>query len=338
MQKSFAICALGSANTDFNFNVVEFPKEGETIQATKSYILNGGKGSNQAVAAGRLLAGDRVLFAGQMGKDDKATGLEKEMTTSGVDLRYCRRLENADTGHAFIMINSHGENIIVIVGGANMQYDDLTQLPEEFKKAIDETKIVLLQREIPNEINLLAAKYAKENGKVIFLDLGGRDEPLPEKMIDYIDFISPNQTELARFFNVEESQITEELIKERLVKKHPNLKIILKQGSKGSRLITKDFSVGMGSAGSYNEKIAEDHKILNTVGAGDCLAGSFAVAYFEKIIEANVPESEKIFKECLLFANTAAYLSCTKDGAMNSMPTRKTVDEFFAKYLSHVQI
>jgi len=43
MQKSFAICALGSANTDFNFNVVEFPKEGETIQATKSYILNGGK-------------------------------------------------------------------------------------------------------------------------------------------------------------------------------------------------------------------------------------------------------------------------------------------------------
>jgi len=35
------------------------------------------KGSNQAVAAGRLLAGDRVLFAGQMGKDDKATGLEK---------------------------------------------------------------------------------------------------------------------------------------------------------------------------------------------------------------------------------------------------------------------
>ena len=67
------------------------------------------------------------------------------------------------------------------------------------------------------------------------------------------------------------------------MKKHPNLKIILKQGSKGSRLITKDFSVGMGSAGSYNEKIAEDHKILNTVGAGDCLAGSFAVAYFEKI-------------------------------------------------------
>lgn len=38
-----AICVLGSANCDYNFNVDTFPKEGETIQATKSYILNGGK-------------------------------------------------------------------------------------------------------------------------------------------------------------------------------------------------------------------------------------------------------------------------------------------------------
>jgi len=83
--------------------------------------------------------------------------------------------------------------------------------------------------------------------------------------------------------NIDEAQITEDLIKERLIKAHPKLKIILKQGSKGSRIITKDFSTGMGSAGSYNEQILKDYKIKNTVGAGDCLAGSFAVAYFEKI-------------------------------------------------------
>lgn len=43
-------------------------------------------------------------------------------------------------GHAFIMINSSGENIIVIVGGANMHYDDLSQLPNEYKEAIDNGK------------------------------------------------------------------------------------------------------------------------------------------------------------------------------------------------------
>ena len=43
MNKTSAICCLGSANTDYNFVVVEFPKEGETIQADKSFINNGGK-------------------------------------------------------------------------------------------------------------------------------------------------------------------------------------------------------------------------------------------------------------------------------------------------------
>lgn len=337
MQQSFAICALGSANTDFNFNVEEFPKEGETIQAVKSYVLGGGKGANQAVAVGRLLGG-KVYFAGQMGQDDKATGLEKEMTGAHVDLRYCRRLEGVDTGHAFIMINSHGENIIVIVGGANMQYSNLTTLPEEYKKAIDETHILLLQREIPNEINLLAAKYGKEKGKLVVLDFGGRDEPLPEEMISYLDIISPNQTELARLLKIDESQINEQLIKEKLVQSHPNLKVLLKQGSKGSTIITKDFSVSVNSAGNYNPEILKEYSILNTVGAGDCLDGAFAVAYFEKIIATNQAETEGALKEILLFANVAAFLSCTKEGAMKSMPTRKTVDDFFAKYLSNVKL
>lgn len=91
METSGAICVVGSANADFFFHVHEFPKEGETINATRSYNMNGGKvkiplhsylltiyikGANQAVAAGRLLGG-KVFFAGQMGQDDKAAGLEK---------------------------------------------------------------------------------------------------------------------------------------------------------------------------------------------------------------------------------------------------------------------
>ncbi len=49
-----------------------------------------------------------------MGKDDKATGLEKgtsismlvcfiqiELTSSGVDLKYCKRLDNVETGLSY---------------------------------------------------------------------------------------------------------------------------------------------------------------------------------------------------------------------------------------------
>jgi len=40
------------------------------------------------------------------------------------------------------MINSKGENVIVIVGGANMQYDDLTKLPQEYQDAINNSIFV----------------------------------------------------------------------------------------------------------------------------------------------------------------------------------------------------
>ena len=42
------------------------------------FIVNGGKGANQAVAAARLQA--KACFAGQMGKDDNATLLIKGNT------------------------------------------------------------------------------------------------------------------------------------------------------------------------------------------------------------------------------------------------------------------
>jgi len=105
------------------------------------------------------------------------------MSEAGVNLQFVRRKIGVPTGHAYIMINKKGQNIIIIVGGANMDYQDLTKLPEEFKTAIDKCKYLLLQREIPNEINLLAAKYAKEKGKFVMLDFGGRDDPFPEEML-----------------------------------------------------------------------------------------------------------------------------------------------------------
>jgi len=41
------------------------------------------------------------------------------------------------------MLNSKGQNIIIIVGGANMAYKDLTELPNEYKEAIDSCEALL---------------------------------------------------------------------------------------------------------------------------------------------------------------------------------------------------
>lgn len=39
-------------------------------------------------------------------------------------------------------------------------------------------KILLLQREIPEFVNVVAARTAKEAGTLVMLDVGGRNEPI----------------------------------------------------------------------------------------------------------------------------------------------------------------
>lgn len=76
--KAHRICVLGSANVDSFVYVKHIPVPGETIQADKYMIANGGKGANQAAAAGKL-AGS-AIFTGQVGIDDEMKNLKKEMT------------------------------------------------------------------------------------------------------------------------------------------------------------------------------------------------------------------------------------------------------------------
>ena len=55
-----------------------------------------------------------------------------------------------------------------------------------------------LQKEVPTELNALAAKYAKSKGKTVILDCGGRDDEIGPELLENLDYISPNETELLR--------------------------------------------------------------------------------------------------------------------------------------------
>jgi ribokinase len=79
-----------------------------------------------------------------------------------------------------------------------MEFSNLEDIDQDFKKVIDESHYLLLQKEIPMSLNLVAAKYAHSRGKVVILDCGGRDDPISDELLDNITYISPNETELER--------------------------------------------------------------------------------------------------------------------------------------------
>ena len=65
-------------------------------------IANGGKGANQAAAAGKLSGG--CIFTGQVGIDDEMKNLKKEMIQANVTLAW-KQLGDTHTGKAFIYVD-----------------------------------------------------------------------------------------------------------------------------------------------------------------------------------------------------------------------------------------
>jgi ribokinase len=85
-----------------------------------------------------------------------------------------RVLKGKHTGMAYITVDEQGENCIVIFGGTNMDFSS-EELEQDFRKVIEESDYLLLQKEAPMGVNLSAARHARSLGKTVILDCGGRD-------------------------------------------------------------------------------------------------------------------------------------------------------------------
>jgi len=115
----------------------------------------------------------------------------------------------------------------------------------------------------------------------VILDCGGRDDPISENLLNYLTYISPNETELLRIDeSINKENVVEE-IRKKLIEKHPNLRVLLKLGSHGASIITKDYYVQCEVATKVNPHVLDEYKIIDTVGAGDCFTGAFAVRHSE---------------------------------------------------------
>ena len=81
-----AVVILGSINMDLVVKTPRFPKPGETLTGHTFFTAPGGKGANQAVAAGKL--GVDVRMVGRVGKDVFGETFWK-YEDNGVDTNLC---------------------------------------------------------------------------------------------------------------------------------------------------------------------------------------------------------------------------------------------------------
>ena len=185
------VVVVGSANLDLVVDVATIPVAGETVLGGDLRRIPGGKGANQAVAAARL--GRRVAMIGRVGDDDAGSMLRKALDSAGVDTSGLLTTEHAPSGTALIAVGADGDNAIVVSPGANGR---LTAADVDgAADGLGGAGVVLLQLEVPLDAVMAAARNAR--GTVVLNPAPAPAAPLPAELLDRVDVIVPNQTELA---------------------------------------------------------------------------------------------------------------------------------------------
>ncbi len=158
------ITVVGSANTDLVARCERLPRAGETLTDATLERYPGGKGANQAVAAKRL--GADVRFVGKVGSDDLVL---RSMREEGVDVSGVVR-DDGETGTAVVLVDSDGENAIVVAPAANRRLR-----PEEVE--LGQPDAVMCQLEIPTEV---VGAVARAGDAFFCLNAAPARGPLPE--------------------------------------------------------------------------------------------------------------------------------------------------------------
>ena len=189
-----SVTVVGSLNEDVLVAVGRLPGRGETVIGRSAELAPGGKGANQAAAAGRL--GPGVHMVGRVGEDPAGDRQLAALADSRVNVGRVHRTPGVPTGSATIPVeDGSGENLIVVVPGANAE---LT--PEDADvESVHRAAVLLLQLEVPMETVLAAARAA--TGTVVLTP--APPQPLPAELLEHVDVLVPNEHELAQLAGAE---------------------------------------------------------------------------------------------------------------------------------------
>ena len=208
------------------------PKEGETIVGKEFQRAPGGKGANQAMAAARL--GGNVTMIGRVGDDLFGQDQIQSLRQAGIETSYITVDPEAPTGVGSITLDdSSGNNRIIIVPGANMRCtpSDVDRAEAVFEQA----DVILLQLEIPLEVNRYVLQRARKLGKpVIFNPAPAR--PLDKEMLELVTVLTPNETEAEALTGVEIRSVEDAEKAAARLREQGVETVIITLGGKGSLL------------------------------------------------------------------------------------------------------
>ena len=284
------VVVVGSLHYDIMVDAPDRPRKGETVAGYGWRPKFGGKGGNQAVASSK--AGSRVRMVGAVGNDDFGRFLVDRLASFGIDASRVRRVAEVGSGMSVAISDNAGDYGAVIVSGANLRIEP--SLVTEKELWLD-AKVLILQNEVPEPLNILAASAARAAGAIVCLNAAPY-RPMSDEFLALIDVLVVNAIEAEQLASIAVADLASARnVADHLLQRFPS--VVVTAGADG---------VAGGQKGAIAIGLpASPVELVSTHGAGDVFVGALASAI----------AGGKSFSHCLASANEAAAIHVsTREG------------------------
>ena len=310
MLKRPKILVVGSFMMDLIASTRVAPKSGETVIGLSFQTAPGGKGANQAVQCARL--GADTVMVGRVGTDVFGDIMLATAAEAGVDVSHVTRdpLTASGIGHITLEVTEHGvQNRITVCPGANhtLTVADVAWLKQEISKF----DIVMIQFELPMEVNEAVARWAHDAGVAVMIN-PAPSAPISDSLMSCATYISPNEHEAAAIsghpIRVDGNVIEEDIrAVADILRGKGSENLVITLGENGSALA--------GKSGLIREGCVRMPHVADPTAAGDSFVAAFCTG-----ITAGLST-----KNALAFAAHTAAITVSRMGAMPSLPTIEEV-------------
>jgi len=254
------VLVVGSLHHDIMIEAPHLPRPDETAVGRRWWPKFGGKGGNQAVAA--AAAGVRARMAGAVGRDGFGAFLTAALDAGGVDRRFVVEVPGVGSGMSVAVVEDGGDYAATIVSGANLRID-----PAALEDAAlwEGVAVLVLQNEVPEAVNLAAARAARAREVRVVLNAAPARE-LPKDIEGLVDLLVVNAVEAEMMgAGVVDGLAAAGLAAEVLARRFAA--VVVTAGGRGLAARAEGIALSLP---------AVPVAVISTHGAGDCFTGTLA--------------------------------------------------------------
>lgn len=256
------VAVVGSLHLDILVEAPRLPVSDETLAGTSWTQKCGGKGGNQAIAAARF--GADTAMGGRVGDDDFGRRLRAHLRAAGVDDACVGTDATAGSGMSAAIQEASGEYGAVIVSGANLAIDPAAIATDW--ATLWRSAVLLLQNEVPEAVNLAAARAARAQGCRVLLNAAPA-RPIAPALRDLVDVLVVNRVEGAALTGADVAT-RQQAERAALALRQPGRDALVTLGAEGLVLAPRTGGVVFQPAFPVQQRASH--------GAGDCFCGALA--------------------------------------------------------------